>query len=144
MSSRKKLKMVASNMEVAVGEAAGAGQARAGFPAAPAAPDPEVRAYRVIKFLWCVFIVALAAAMMSPSEWATSSAVVAAETNPAAGFERRNPPGSDATPNSAVEELIAVHRNWGGCSCGCFTLKFALGATRVSGLTRWPAHEDRP
>lgn len=33
MSSRKKLKMVASNMEVA-----------AGFPAAPAAPDPEVRA----------------------------------------------------------------------------------------------------
>ncbi len=33
MSSRKKLKMVASNMEVA-----------AGFPAAPAALDPEVRA----------------------------------------------------------------------------------------------------
>jgi len=33
MSSRKKLKMVASNMEVA-----------AGSPAAPAAPDPEVRA----------------------------------------------------------------------------------------------------
>jgi transposase-like protein len=43
MSSRKKLKMVASNMEVAAGEAARAGQASAGFPAAPAAPDPEVR-----------------------------------------------------------------------------------------------------
>jgi transposase-like protein len=44
MSSRKKLKMVASSMEVAAGEAARAGQASAGFPAAPAAPDPEVRA----------------------------------------------------------------------------------------------------
>lgn len=44
MSSKKKLKMVASNMEVAAGEAARAGQASAGFPAAPAAPDPEVRA----------------------------------------------------------------------------------------------------
>ena len=44
MSSRKKLKMVASNMEVAAGEAARAGQASAGFPAARAAPDPEVRA----------------------------------------------------------------------------------------------------
>ncbi len=44
MSSRKKLKMVASNMEVAAREAARAGQASAGFPAAPAAPDPEVRA----------------------------------------------------------------------------------------------------
>ena len=91
-----------------------------GLPRRPEEIEVEsaVRAYKVIKFLWCVFIAALAAAMMSPSEWATSSAVVAAETNPAAGFERRNPPGSDATPNSAVEELIAVHRNWGGCSCG--------------------------
>ena len=42
MSSRKKLKMVASNGGVAAGEAARAGQASAGFPAA--APDPEVRA----------------------------------------------------------------------------------------------------
>jgi transposase-like protein len=41
MSSRKKLKMVAVNMEVAAGEAARAGEASAGF---PAAPDPEVRA----------------------------------------------------------------------------------------------------
>ena len=44
MSSRKKLKMVASNIEVAAGEAARAGQASAGFPAAAAVPDPEVRA----------------------------------------------------------------------------------------------------
>ena len=44
MSSRKKLKMVASNIEVVAGEAARAGQASAGFPAARAAPDPEVRA----------------------------------------------------------------------------------------------------
>ena len=44
MSSRKKLKVVASNMEVAAGEAARAGKASAGFPAARAAPDPEVRA----------------------------------------------------------------------------------------------------
>lgn len=44
MSSRKKLKMVASSMEVAAGEAARAEQASAGFPAARAAPDPEVRA----------------------------------------------------------------------------------------------------
>ena len=44
MSSRKKLKMVASSMEVAVGEAARAEQASAGFPAARAAPDPEARA----------------------------------------------------------------------------------------------------
>lgn len=44
MLSRKKLKMVASGMEVAAGEAARAGQASAGFPAARVAPDPEVRA----------------------------------------------------------------------------------------------------
>jgi len=44
MSSRKKLKMVASNMGMAAGKAARAEQASAGFPAAPAAPDPEVRA----------------------------------------------------------------------------------------------------
>jgi transposase-like protein len=44
MSSRKKLKMVASNIEVAAGEAARAGEASADFPAAPARPDPEVRA----------------------------------------------------------------------------------------------------
>ena len=44
MSSRKKLKMVASNVEVAAGEAARAEQASADFPAAPARPDPEVRA----------------------------------------------------------------------------------------------------
>ena len=40
MSSRKKLKMVASNVEVSAGEAARA-EASADF---PAAPDPEVRA----------------------------------------------------------------------------------------------------
>ena len=40
MSSRKKLKMVALNAEVA----AGAGPASAGLPAARARPDPEVRA----------------------------------------------------------------------------------------------------
>jgi transposase-like protein len=44
MSSRKKLKMVASSMEVAAGKPARAGQASAGFPAAAAVPDPEVRA----------------------------------------------------------------------------------------------------
>ena len=44
MSSRKKLKMVASNMEAAAGEAARAGPASAGLPAARARPDPEVRA----------------------------------------------------------------------------------------------------
>lgn len=44
MSSRKKLKAVASSTEVAVAEAARARQALAGFPAAPAAPDLEVRA----------------------------------------------------------------------------------------------------
>lgn len=44
MSSRKKLKMVVSSMEVAAGKAARAEQASAGFPAARAAPDPEVRA----------------------------------------------------------------------------------------------------
>ena len=44
MSSRKKLKMVALNVGVAAGEAARAGEASAGFPAAVAAPDPEVRA----------------------------------------------------------------------------------------------------
>jgi len=44
MSSRKKLKMIASSMEVAAGEAARAGKASAGFPAARAVPDPEVRA----------------------------------------------------------------------------------------------------
>jgi transposase-like protein len=44
MSSRKKLKMVASNVEMAAGEAARAGEASADFPAAPARPDPEVRA----------------------------------------------------------------------------------------------------
>lgn len=44
MSLRKKPKVVAPNMEVAAGEAARAGKASAGFPAAPAAPDPEVRA----------------------------------------------------------------------------------------------------
>lgn len=93
--------------------------------------------------LWCALIIALAAAMMSPSEWATSSAVVAAETNPAAGFERRNPPGSDAAPNSAVEELIAVHRNWRGCSCGASrSTSHSLGAIQSIWLTRWPAHED--
>ncbi len=36
--------MVASNLEVAAGQAARAGQASAGFPAARAVPDPEVRA----------------------------------------------------------------------------------------------------
>ena len=41
MASRKKLKMVASNREVAAGKAARAGEASADF---PAAPDPEVRA----------------------------------------------------------------------------------------------------
>ncbi len=40
MSTRKKLKMVASNVEMSAGEAARA-EASAGF---PAAPDPEVRA----------------------------------------------------------------------------------------------------
>ena len=44
MSSRKKLKMVASNVEMAAGEAARAGEASADFPAAPVRPDPEVRA----------------------------------------------------------------------------------------------------
>jgi len=44
MSSRKKLKVVASNMEVAAGEVARAGKASAGLPAARATPDPEVRA----------------------------------------------------------------------------------------------------
>ena len=44
MSSRKKLKMVALDAEVAAGEAAGAGSASAGSPAARARPDPEVRA----------------------------------------------------------------------------------------------------
>jgi len=44
MSSRKKLKMVALNAEGAAGEGARAGQASAGFPAARARPDPEVRA----------------------------------------------------------------------------------------------------
>ena len=44
MSSRKKLKVVASNMKVAAGEAARAGKASVGFPAARATPDPEVRA----------------------------------------------------------------------------------------------------
>ncbi len=44
MSSRKKLKMVALNAEVAAGEGARAGQTSAGFPAARATPDPEVRA----------------------------------------------------------------------------------------------------
>src|SRR3970282_2606562 len=44
MSSRKKLKMVALNAAVAAGEAARAGQASAGLPAARARPDPEVRA----------------------------------------------------------------------------------------------------
>lgn len=44
MSSRKKLKVIASNMEVAAGEAVRAGKASAGFPAARAVPDPEVRA----------------------------------------------------------------------------------------------------
>ena len=80
--------------------------------------DSAVRAYSVFKFLQCALILALAAAMMSPFEWGTSSAVVAAETNPAAGLEAREPPGSDAIPNSAVEELIAVHRNRCGCNCG--------------------------
>jgi len=41
MSSMKKLKMVAANIEVGAGKAARAGQASAGL---PAAPDPEVRA----------------------------------------------------------------------------------------------------
>ena len=44
MSSRKKLKMVALNAQVAAGEAAGAGPASAALPAARARPDPEVRA----------------------------------------------------------------------------------------------------
>ena len=44
MSSRKKPKMVALNVGVAAGEAARAGPASAGFPAARARPDPEVRA----------------------------------------------------------------------------------------------------
>ena len=44
MSSRKKPKVVASRIEVAAGEAARAGKASAGFPAARATPDPEVRA----------------------------------------------------------------------------------------------------
>jgi transposase len=44
MSSRKKLKMVASNVGMAAGEAARAGEASADFPAALARPDPEVRA----------------------------------------------------------------------------------------------------
>ena len=44
MSSRKKLKMVASNVEMAAGEAARAGEASADIPAAPVRPDPEVRA----------------------------------------------------------------------------------------------------
>lgn len=44
MSSRTKLKMVASGMEAAAGEATRAGRASVGFAAARVAPDPEVRA----------------------------------------------------------------------------------------------------
>ena len=44
MSSRKKLKMVALDAQVAAGEPAGAGPASAGSLAARARPDPEVRA----------------------------------------------------------------------------------------------------
>lgn len=75
------------------------------------------RAFRVIKFLLCALIVALTAAMMSPSEGPAPGAIVADGMNPAAGPAEPNPPGSDATANGAIEieKLIALHRNW--CVC---------------------------